>query len=69
VIEQRFRAASLCAAVAAGCSWLGVMHAWRFTASDTVLQLGWGVGGRWALGYLLMAVVFALAHLQTRSQR
>jgi AGZA family xanthine/uracil permease-like MFS transporter len=61
VIEQRFMAASLCAAVASGCSWLGVMHAWQFTASDTVLKLGWGVGSSWALGYLLMAVVFGLA--------
>jgi AGZA family xanthine/uracil permease-like MFS transporter len=50
--------------VASGCAWLGVIHAWRFTTSDTVLQLGWGVGSSWALGYLLMAVVFGLAHLQ-----
>jgi AGZA family xanthine/uracil permease-like MFS transporter len=61
VIERRFLAASLCAAVASGCAWLGVIHAWRFTTSDTVLQLGWGVGSSWALGYLLMAVVFGLA--------
>ena len=61
VIERRFLAASLCAAVASGCAWLGVIHAWRFTTSDTVLQLGWGVGSSWAFGYLLMAVVFGLA--------
>jgi AGZA family xanthine/uracil permease-like MFS transporter len=66
VIEQRFLAASVCAAVAATCSWLGVIHAWRFTTSDTVLELGLGVGSSWALGYLLMALVFSLAHLQHR---
>ena len=63
VIERRFLAAGLCAAVASACSWIGVIHAWRFTSSDTVLALGWGVGRSWALGYLLMAVVFALAAL------
>jgi AGZA family xanthine/uracil permease-like MFS transporter len=68
VIEQRFLAASLCAAVASGCAWLGVIHAWRFTPSDTVLELGWGVGSSWALGYLLMAVVFAMASLQQQRQ-
>jgi len=68
VIEQRFLAASLCAAVASGCAWLGVIHAWRFTSSDTVLQLGWGVGSSWAFGYLLMAVVFGLAHIWSPRQ-
>lgn len=56
----------LCALLASGCAWIGVIHAWRFIAADTVLQLGWGVGGSWALGQLLMAVVFALAHLARR---
>lgn len=67
VIEQRFLAASLAAAVAAGCSWIGVIHAWRFLPADTVLQLGWGVGDRWALGYLLMAMVFLLAAATDRA--
>lgn len=64
VIERRFLAAALCAGLAAAAAWLGVIHAWRFTPSDTVLQLGWGSGGSWALGYLLMALVFLLAGLQ-----
>ena len=64
VIERRFLAAALCAGLAAAAAWLGVIHAWRFTQSDTVLQLGWGSGGSWALGYLLMALVFLLAALQ-----
>ena len=66
LIERCFWAASLCTAVAAFCAWLGVIHAWRFTQADTVLQLGWGAGASWALGYLLMALVFALAALATR---
>ena len=60
VIEQRFRAAALCALVAAVLSWVGLLHAWRFTAADTVLDPGWGSGSPWALGYLAMAVVFLL---------
>ena len=60
VIEQRFRAAALCALVAAALSWVGLLHAWRFTSADTVLNPGWGTGSPWALGYLAMAVVFLL---------
>ncbi|MEB3183215.1 MAG: NCS2 family permease [Cyanobacteriota bacterium] len=60
VIEQRFRAAALCALVAALGSWVGLLHAWRFTPADTVLDPGWGRGGSWALGYLTMALVFLL---------
>jgi len=66
VIEQRFLAASACAAVAAICSWLGVIHAWRFTQADTVLQVGWGVGSQWALGYGLMALILVLCGLRLR---
>jgi AGZA family xanthine/uracil permease-like MFS transporter len=60
VIDQRFLAAALCALVAAAASWVGLLHAWRFTAADTVFNLGWGTGAPWALGYLAMAVVFLL---------
>lgn len=68
VIEQRFLAASLMSFVACVCSWFGVIHAWRFTQADTVLELGWGVGSQWALGYLLMSLVFFFAwHLSRRS--
>ncbi len=64
VIEQRFRAAALCALVAAAASWLGLIHAWSFTLADTVLDPGWGSGTPWALGYLAMAVVFLLGRPQ-----
>jgi len=45
LIEGRFAAAALCALVAAAASWLGLIHAWRFSGADTALQLGWGTGG------------------------
>jgi len=66
VIEQRFLAAALCALVAAAGSWVGLLHAWRFTAGDTVLDPGWGHGSSWALGYLAMALVFSLGWLARR---
>ena len=69
VIERRFLAASLSMLVASGSAWLGMIHAWRFTPSDTVLQLGWGAGSPWALGYLLMAVVFGMAHLSSNGDK
>ena len=61
VIEARLLAAAACAAIAALLAWFGVIHAWQFTSSDTVLQLGWGVGRSWALGYAVMAMVFLAA--------
>ena len=61
VIERQFLRAALLAAIAAGAAWLGLIHAWQFTASDTVLQLGWGVGAPWAMGYGVMALVFSSA--------
>ena len=68
VIEQRFRAAALIAGLAAVAAWLGLINAWRFSQADTVLQLGWGAGASWALGYLLMALVFLLAGVAQRRQ-
>jgi AGZA family xanthine/uracil permease-like MFS transporter len=66
VIEQRFAAAALTAGLAAAAAWFGLIHAWRFTLSDTALQLGWGSGASWATGYLVMALVFAAAWLWRR---
>jgi AGZA family xanthine/uracil permease-like MFS transporter len=61
VIEARLLAAAAGAGVAALLAWFGVIHAWQFTGSDTVLQLGWGAGRSWALGYGVMALVFLAA--------
>jgi len=68
VIERRFALAALIAALASLASWLGLIHAWRFTAADTVLNLGWGAGAPWALGYLVMALVFAAAAALDRAK-
>jgi AGZA family xanthine/uracil permease-like MFS transporter len=69
VIEQRFLAASACALIAAALAWVGLLHAWRFTLADTVLDPGWGHGGSWALGYLAMAAVFLLGWWGNRRPR
>jgi adenine/guanine/hypoxanthine permease len=69
IITAMLLAAAACAAIAAVLSWFGVIHAWQFTSSDTVLQLGWGVGQSWALGYGLMAMVFLAARWGLRPQR
>ncbi|MCT0226166.1 NCS2 family permease [Synechococcus sp. CS-1328] len=66
VIEGRFKAAALCAAIAALASWFGLIHAWRFTAADTALQLGNGAGAEWAIGYGLVALILAAAALVAR---
>ncbi|MEB3199529.1 MAG: NCS2 family permease [Synechococcaceae cyanobacterium] len=68
VIERRFLAACASALVAAAGSWLGLLHAWRFTPADTAAAPGWGTGGEWALGYLAMALVFALTASAVRRQ-
>ncbi len=69
VIEQRFLAASACALIAAALAWVGLLHAWRFTLADTVLDPGWGHGASWALGYLAMAAVFLLGWWGNRRPR
>jgi AGZA family xanthine/uracil permease-like MFS transporter len=49
---------------------VGLLHAWRFTPADTVLDPGWGHGASWALGYGAMALVFLLGwwgHRRSRS--
>jgi len=62
-IEGRLLAAAACSGVASVLAWLGVIHAWRFTTTDTVLQLGWGTGGSWALGYAAVTLVMLVARL------
>jgi AGZA family xanthine/uracil permease-like MFS transporter len=47
---------------------VGLLHAWRFTMADTALQPGWGTGAPWALGYLVMALVFLGAPLAPRER-
>ena len=58
IIERQFGWAGACMLVAAGFSWVGLMHSYQWMPSDTVLHPGWGTGGTWAVGYLLLALLF-----------
>ena len=58
IIERQFGWAGVCMLVAAGFSWVGLMHSYQWMPSDTVLHPGWGAGGTWAAGYLLLALLF-----------
>lgn len=66
VIEFRLLAAAAAAATAAVLAWFGVIHGWQFSAGDTVLQLGWGVGRAWAEGYAAMALILLVSGLLER---
>lgn len=63
VIERRFTQAALWCGAGAGLSAMGLMHAYRFTPGDTVIALtpAW----EWALGYAIMAAIFAVARVVT----
>ena len=67
VIERRFVQAGLWCGVAALLSALGLMHSYRFAASDTVLSLtpAWG----WVLGYMAMGLVFVAARWVTVAEQ
>lgn len=66
IIERRFATAALWSAVAAALSALGLMHAYRFTASDTALSLS--PAWPWAAGYAVMALAFLLARWVTEPE-
>jgi AGZA family xanthine/uracil permease-like MFS transporter len=59
VLERRFRVAALWCLVAAVLSAIGLMHSYAWTPADTVVSLtpAWP----WAAGYLVMALIFAVA--------
>jgi len=67
VIERRFAQAGGWCAVAALLSALGLMHSYRFAASDTVLALA--PAWPWVLGYLAMGAVFLAARWLTVAER
>ncbi len=69
IIERQFRRAALWSLVGAILSWLGLMHSYRWTAADTVVNLGWGTGSRWAIGYLLLAILFLYAASLVKPQQ
>jgi AGZA family xanthine/uracil permease-like MFS transporter len=62
-IERRFSVAASWCAVAAGLSMTGLMHGYRFTPADTVIELA--PAWPWATGYAIMATCFFVARWVT----
>jgi adenine/guanine/hypoxanthine permease len=69
IIDQDFYKAALWSIAAAVLSWVGLMHSYDWTMADTVIKLGWGAGSRWAVGYVLMAILFSYAGWTTRQEK
>ena len=63
VIERRFEIAAAWCLVAAVLSATGIMHGYRFTPGDTVVDLA--PAWPWATGYAIMAAVFAIGRFVT----
>ncbi len=63
VIERRFEIAAAWCLVAAVLSATGIMHGYRFTPGDTVVDLA--PAWPWATGYAIMAAVFAIGRWVT----
>jgi adenine/guanine/hypoxanthine permease len=63
IIERRFAGAALWCLLGAALSAVGLMHAYRWTPSDTAIALtpAW----EWAAGYAIMATIFAAARYVT----
>ena len=68
IIERKFGWAAAWALGAAGLAWIGLIHSYELTATDTVVHLGWGTGSSWALGYVLLALLLVFAAWQRRWQ-
>jgi adenine/guanine/hypoxanthine permease len=69
IIERNFRKAAYWSICAAILSWFGLMHSYRWTAADTVVNLGFGAGTPWAVGYILLAILLFYAEWQARHQK
>jgi adenine/guanine/hypoxanthine permease len=61
IIERRFAQGALWSMAAAGLAWVGLIHSYQWTVADTVIQMGWGAGASWAVGYLLMSLLLGFA--------
>ena len=61
IIERQFVWAGSCTAMAAGLSWIGLIHSYRWMPSDTILDPGWGHGATWAIGYGLLTLLLLWA--------
>jgi len=69
IIERDFRQAAFWALGAAALAWVGLIHSYNWTIADTVIKLGWGAGGEWAVGYVLLAILFFYAHWQQQREK
>jgi adenine/guanine/hypoxanthine permease len=69
IIERDFRKAAYWSIAAAFLSWFGLMHSYRWTVADTVVNLGFGTGTSWAVGYILLAILFFYTEWQARHQK
>ncbi len=63
IIERQFAKAALWSFAAAVLSWFGLMHSYEWSPGDTVLNLGWGTGGQWAIAYVLLGILLVYAQL------
>lgn len=61
IIERQFGKAGVWCLSAAFLSWIGLLHSFQWTPTDTVLAFGWGKGGNYALSYLLLALLLFYA--------
>jgi adenine/guanine/hypoxanthine permease len=66
IIERKFRQAAYWSTIAAVISWVGLMHSYRWTVADTVVDLGWGTGAPWAIGYIMLAILLFYVDWQER---
>ncbi len=69
IIERQFLQAAYWSLGAAVLSWVGLMHSYNWTSADTVIKLGWGAGSAWAVGYILLAILFLYAAFTTKNTR
>ncbi|QFZ92496.2 NCS2 family permease [Synechococcus elongatus] len=66
IIDRQFGWAALCSLIAALLSWIGLIHSYEWITSDTVIQLGWGAGSEWAIGYVLLSLLLFYAAWQNQ---
>jgi adenine/guanine/hypoxanthine permease len=69
IIEKQFAQAALWTLVAAALAWVGLIHSFQWTPTDTIIHLGWGQGASWALSYLLFALLLFYAAWQQPQQK
>ncbi|PZD70882.1 hypothetical protein C1752_08876 [Acaryochloris thomasi RCC1774] len=69
IIDRDFGKAALWSLIAALLSWIGLIHSFQWTPTDTVVKLGWGAGAQWAVSYLLLTLLFLYAAWRTRLQK